>query len=189
MRRAKKSYHEVLGVAPDAQPGEVKRAYRILAKRLHPDRLSDPDRARDSEEKLKEINAAWNEFRVLLKGGTVRKRTSESGRDSAPSSAHRAEPADDRAYEVPLWRRRGSTGSTRDRYRAERVRASRGREEREREAREAAEAVRRERDDEVRQRVEQDRARAVGILLLVGGLVAACIALVVIVLLIAIAAS
>ena len=181
MRRARKSYHEVLGVPIDATPREVKRAYRALAKRLHPDRMDDPDRARACEERLKEVNAAWNEFRELVRAGAAR------SRQSSPAPPHpRHDDAYEAGYEVPSWRRRGASGSTRDRYRAERVRASRDREQRERDARAEAEAVRRERDAEVRVRVEQDRARAAGILIMVAGLAGAVLLVVLLVALVAV---
>ncbi|MDV2482370.1 J domain-containing protein [Methanoculleus sp. Wushi-C6] len=37
------TYYEVLGVAPDATPEEIRAAYRRLAKLYHPDVNSDPD--------------------------------------------------------------------------------------------------------------------------------------------------
>jgi hypothetical protein len=67
--RSRKGYNEILGVPRDATHAEVKRAYRRLAKRLHPDRLRDPEAARKAEDQLKEINAAWNEYRLLVSLG------------------------------------------------------------------------------------------------------------------------
>ena len=37
------TYYEILGVAPDATPDEIRAAYRRLAKQYHPDVNSDPD--------------------------------------------------------------------------------------------------------------------------------------------------
>jgi curved DNA-binding protein CbpA len=37
------TYYEILGVAPDATPDEIRAAYRKLAKQYHPDVNSDPD--------------------------------------------------------------------------------------------------------------------------------------------------
>ncbi len=50
-----KDYYEVLGVARDADPKEVKAAFRKLARRCHPD-VSPNDKA--AEERFKEINEA-----------------------------------------------------------------------------------------------------------------------------------
>ena len=51
----KRDYYEVLGVAWDASEQEVKRAYRRMAMKHHPDR--NPDDA-TSEEKFKEAREA-----------------------------------------------------------------------------------------------------------------------------------
>jgi molecular chaperone DnaJ len=51
-----KDYYEVLGVARDAAPDEIKRAYRALARRHHPDVAEDKSRA---EHLFKEINEAY----------------------------------------------------------------------------------------------------------------------------------
>ncbi|HEX54643.1 MAG: molecular chaperone DnaJ [Candidatus Altiarchaeales archaeon] len=52
---AKRDYYEILGVDRDATPEEIKRAYRRLAKKYHPDVCKDPD----AEEKFKEISEAY----------------------------------------------------------------------------------------------------------------------------------
>ncbi|MCD6426055.1 MAG: molecular chaperone DnaJ [Anaerolineales bacterium] len=52
---AKRDYYEVLGVSRDASEGDLKRAFRNLARKHHPD-VSD---APDAEEKFKEANEAY----------------------------------------------------------------------------------------------------------------------------------
>lgn len=52
--------HQTLGVSPDASAEELHRAYRELARRWHPDRFPEgPDRLW-AEQKMVEINSAYN---------------------------------------------------------------------------------------------------------------------------------
>lgn len=52
---AKRDYYDVLGVAKDASPDDVKKAYRRLARKHHP----DVSKEADAEDKFKAINEAY----------------------------------------------------------------------------------------------------------------------------------
>ncbi|MFQ6137182.1 MAG: molecular chaperone DnaJ [Candidatus Hydrothermarchaeales archaeon] len=51
----KRDYYEVLGIGKDASKEDIKRAYRRLARRYHP----DVNKAEDAEERFKEISEAY----------------------------------------------------------------------------------------------------------------------------------
>src|SRR5437868_6386957 len=53
---AKRDYYEVLGLAKNASDDEIKKAYRKLAMKYHPDR--NPD-SKEAEEKFKEAKEAY----------------------------------------------------------------------------------------------------------------------------------
>jgi curved DNA-binding protein CbpA len=55
---AKRDYYMILGVPPTALPDEIKKAYRMLSKKYHPD--LNPDMKTVSDEKMKELVEAYN---------------------------------------------------------------------------------------------------------------------------------
>jgi molecular chaperone DnaJ len=61
--------YSVLGVSPNASDEEVKRAYRELARKYHPDNYQNNPLADLAEEKMKEVNEAYDEITKMRSSG------------------------------------------------------------------------------------------------------------------------
>lgn len=72
-------YYEILGVARDASPEDIKKAYRRKAMELHPDR--NPDRE-DAEERFKELSEAY----AVLSDADKRQRYDRFGKEGLGGS-------------------------------------------------------------------------------------------------------
>ena len=77
--------YQVLGVPSTATDEEVKKAYRNLAKKYHPDNYHDDPLADLAQEKMKEINEAYEEIQNQRKRGA-------SGKATEPTAAAMAAP-------------------------------------------------------------------------------------------------
>lgn len=64
-----KNPYEVLGVSETATDEEIKTAYRNLAKKYHPDNYNDSPLADLAEEKMKEINEAYDKICDMRRNG------------------------------------------------------------------------------------------------------------------------
>lgn len=60
--------YSVLGVSRDASDDEIKKAYRQLAKKYHPDNFADSPLKSQAEEKMKEINDAYDRIQKIRSG-------------------------------------------------------------------------------------------------------------------------
>ena len=80
--------YSVLGVSPDAGDEEVKKAYRALAKKYHPDNYQNNPLADLAEEKMKEINEAYDAITKARAGGGYAYQTQSSSGAAGQSQGY-----------------------------------------------------------------------------------------------------
>ncbi len=61
--------YEVLGVKPTASDDDIKKAYRDLARKYHPDNYANNPLADLAEEKMQEVNEAYDAIQKMRRGG------------------------------------------------------------------------------------------------------------------------
>ncbi len=64
--------YKILGVSPDVSDEELKKAYRTLAKKYHPDRYAGNPLEKTASEKMKQINEAYDMILEQRKNSTQR---------------------------------------------------------------------------------------------------------------------
>ncbi len=79
-----KDYYEILGVTRGADADEVKRAYRKLARKFHP----DVSKEKNAEDKFKEVQEAYE----VLRDTEKRAAYDQLGRDYRPGQQFRPPP-------------------------------------------------------------------------------------------------
>ncbi len=71
-----KNPYEVLGIREGASEDEIKKAYREMVKKYHPDQYQDNPLSKLAEEKLREVNEAYD---YLMKNAAPKQNTSYGG--------------------------------------------------------------------------------------------------------------
>ena len=100
-----KDYYKIMGVAPEAGADEIKRAYRKLARKYHPDVSDDPN----AEDRFKEVGEAYEvlkdpakreEYDQLRKGGW------QGGQEFRPPPGCEARPRPGQRFreDARVWR-------------------------------------------------------------------------------------
>ena len=82
-----KDPYQVLGVSRSATDDEIKKAYRELARKYHPDNYPDPNLSELAGEKMKEINEAYDTIQAERSGKGSGDRGASYGNYGAGSSA------------------------------------------------------------------------------------------------------
>ncbi len=95
--------YEVLGVSETATDEEVKAAYRNLAKKYHPDNYTDSPLADVAEQKMKEINEAYDMINQMRQKG--------KGTGSTGSSSYNANSSSSQFYNVRIYIQRNASVS------------------------------------------------------------------------------
>ena len=97
-----KDYYKVMGVARDASQEDIKRAYRKLARKFHP----DVSKEKDAEEKFKELQEAHE----VLKDAEKRAAYDQLGADWRPGQDFRPPPDWGKGFEFSRPRGGGRRG-------------------------------------------------------------------------------
>ena len=95
-----KDYYKVMGIARDASQDDIKRAYRKLARKYHP----DVSKEKDAEEKFKELQEAHE----VLKDPEKRAAYDQLGADWRPGQDFRPPPDWGQGFEFARGRRGGA---------------------------------------------------------------------------------
>ncbi len=91
--------YKVLGIEPTATDDEVKKAYRELARKYHPDNYVDNPLADLVEEKMKEINEAYDQIQKERSSSSYSSSSGYSGGSSGSADyAHIRELINNRRY-------------------------------------------------------------------------------------------
>lgn len=96
-----KNPYDVLGISETATDDEIKSAYRKLAKKYHPDNYQNSPLADTAEQKMKEINEAYDEINKMRQKGRGSGSSGTGG--SSASSSYYTNSANTQFYSVRIY--------------------------------------------------------------------------------------
>lgn len=73
-----KTPYEVLGISPESTEEEIRKAYISLVKKYHPDKYQGNPLADLAEEKLAEVNEAYEQIKAEGSGGSYKNNTTDT---------------------------------------------------------------------------------------------------------------
>jgi len=71
-------YYDILEVDPKAEPSAIKRRYYVLARKYHPDKVTDPEAKKEAESKFQDIAEAYQ----VLSDPQLREKYDKDGKDA-----------------------------------------------------------------------------------------------------------
>lgn len=80
--------YEILGVSPNASNDEVKKAYRELSRKYHPDSYANNPLADLAEEKFKEVQEAYDQIMKQREGGGYSYQAGGQGQSYSSASSN-----------------------------------------------------------------------------------------------------
>ena len=98
--------YQVLNVSPSASDEEIKKVYRELARKYHPDNYHDNPLSDLAQEKMKEINEAYDAIVKMRAGGGGQRR--QASNTASSSGSYEAPPNASFYYSVRLHINRGN---------------------------------------------------------------------------------
>ena len=108
--------YEILGLEPGVTVAQLKEKRGKLAQQWHPDKEKDPERKAVLEDKMKDINSAFDFLKAALSGtAAVPSRTKQRTK----ANTHKPAPAKKRPWEVEAEERRKKTAEREARGRRE----------------------------------------------------------------------
>lgn len=88
-----KNYYDILDLSSDAEPEKIRKQYRVLVIASHPDKFTDPGEKARAEERIKDINEAYEVLGDPTRRARYDRRRSSHSTPHVPRSPSRPKAA------------------------------------------------------------------------------------------------